>query len=428
MKSSPAAVPRALAHSTSQMYVERGFLSPHVTSSPLGLRPQRSRDMTVLEVRNFAQIERARITFGDLTVLVGPQATGKSLMLQWFKMALDHREVVTALREAGHDVSDPTALLDLVFGEGMSSAWSADHTRVILDKRVVKPVAWARTRQAAPARVFFIPAHRALLLAEGWPAPFLKLNADTPVVARLFSQTLYQQFSGRESSALFPVERILKTQYRELIDEAVFHGGRVELKNEGLRYRLSLNYEGGIALPFMTWTAGQREFTPLLLGLYHVLPPRRVKKAREIEWVVIEEPEMGLHPHAVSTFMVLVLDLLWRGYKVVLSTHSPLVLDAMWALQQLAVNDAPVGLACDAFGLSRTDATREVMRNALKAIYRVHYLAFDADTARVRSTDISDLDPFSEDEGEANWGGLTGFSSRFGDAVRSAVNRREAQS
>lgn len=382
--------------------------------------------MTVLELRNFAQIERARIEFGDLTVLVGPQATGKSLMLQWFKMALDHDEVVTALKEAGHDVSDSDALLDLVFGEGMSSAWSADGTRVTLDGKPVGPDAWRRRkRRIAPARVFFIPAHRALLLAEGWPAPFLRLNADTPVVARLFSQTLYQQFSGRESAALFPVERILKTQYRELIDEAVFHGGRVELKNEGLRKRLSLNYGDRTALPFMTWTAGQREFTPLLLGLYHVLPPRRVKKRKEIDWVVVEEPEMGLHPHAVSTFMVLVLDLLWRGYKVVLSTHSPLVLDAVWALQQLAANEAPVGLACDAFGLSRTPATREVMRHALAATYRVHYLSFGAASGRVTSTDISRLDPFSESSGEAEWGGLTGFSARFGEAVRAAVNLRD---
>jgi hypothetical protein len=384
--------------------------------------------MVVLEVRNFAQIDRARIEFGDLTVLVGPQATGKSLLLQWFKMALDHGEVVTALKEAGHDVSDPNALLDLVFGEGMSSAWSADESRVSLDGRPVRPASWkSRTRRTAPARVFFIPAHRALLLAEGWPAPFLKLNADTPVVARLFSQTLYQRFSGGASSALFPVERILKTQYRELIDQAVFHGGRVELKNEGLRYRLSLNYGSKVALPFMTWTAGQREFTPLLLGLYHVLPSRRVKKRKEIEWVVIEEPEMGLHPHAVSTFMVLALDLLWRGYKVVLSTHSPLVLDAIWALQQLAANNASVGLACEAFGLSRTNATREVMRHALAADYRVHYLNFDPQTSRVRSTDISMLDPFSDNENEADWGGLTGFSSRFGEAVRSAVNQNGGQ-
>lgn len=383
--------------------------------------------MAVLEVRNFAQIERARIEFGDLTVLVGPQATGKSLMLQWFKMAIDHEEVVTALREAGHDISDPGAMLDLVFGEGMSDAWSAERTKVTLDGRLVRPGAWKTRARAVPSppRVFFIPAHRALLLAEGWPAPFLKLNADTPVVARLFSQNLYQRFSGRESSALFPVERILKTQYRELIDQAIFHGGKVELKNEGLRYRLSLNYGKGIALPFMTWTAGQREFTPLLLGLYHLLPPRRVKKQQEIEWVVIEEPEMGLHPHAISTVMVLVLDLLWRGYKVVLSTHSPLVLDAVWALQQLAAAGSAVGLACDAFGLARTDATRAVMRNALEATYRVHYLAF-AEDALVRSVDISSLDPFSENSGEAEWGGLTGFSSRFGEAVRRAVNQAES--
>lgn len=383
--------------------------------------------MNVLEVRNFAQVEHARIEFGDLTVLVGPQATGKSLLLQWFKMAMDASEVVAALKEAGHDVAEPGSLLDLVFGEGMSSAWDPLDSQVLLNRREVKPSAWARGQRKPPVgRVFFIPAHRALLLAEGWPAPFLKLNADTPVVARLFSQNLYQRFSGRQASALFPVERILKTQYRELIDDAVFHGGRVELKHEGLRYRLSLNYGNKVALPFMTWTAGQREFTPLLLGLYHVLPPRQAKKNKGIDFVVVEEPEMGLHPQAVTTFMVLALDLLWRGYKVILSTHSPLVLDALWALQQLAANNAPVHLACEAFGVRTSKGIREVMDHALRATYRVHYLGFQPETGKVRSRDISSLDPFSEDSAEAYWGGLTGFSSRFGEAVRKAVNANDA--
>jgi hypothetical protein len=48
-------------------------------------------------------------------------------------------------------------------------------------------------------------------------------------------------------------------------------------------------------------------------------------------------------------------------------------------------------------------------------------LSFGTDD-RVRSRDISTLDPEAEDEGEAGWGGLTGFSSNFGDAVRIAVN------
>ena len=35
---------------------------------------------------------------------------------------------------------------------------------------------------------------------------------------------------------------------------------------------------------------------------------------------------MGLHPQAILSVMLLVLDLLRRGYRVAISTHSPLVL------------------------------------------------------------------------------------------------------
>jgi hypothetical protein len=245
------------------------------------------------------------------------------------------------------------------------------------------------------------------------------------VVARLFSQNLYLRFSGRQASALFPVERILKEQYRELIDQAVFHGGRVELDKEGLRYKLHLAFGGGEKLPFMTWTAGQREFTPLLLGLYHVLPPRKLKKRAEIDWVVVEEPEMGLHPQAIAVFMLLVLDMLWRGYRVVLSTHSPLVLDVVWAIRQLAKHHAQWQLLCDAFGAKRSHSVRKVLEHALSCDYRVHFLQLNPQLGRVVSRDISGLDPGSSDSAEADWGGLTGFSSRFGEAVRSAVNQAE---
>jgi len=39
--------------------------------------------VSVLSVRNFAQISEATVELADLTVLVGPQGTGKSLLLQW---------------------------------------------------------------------------------------------------------------------------------------------------------------------------------------------------------------------------------------------------------------------------------------------------------------------------------------------------------
>lgn len=383
--------------------------------------------MTTLRIRNFAQIADVQIAFGDLTVLVGPQATGKSLVLQWFKMALDAAEVVTALRQAGSNVKDAKSLLDLVFGEGMSSAWQDERSSVTIDGRDVRPSAWTRSsKHSEQGRIFYIPAHRALLLGSGWPVPFLSLNADTPAVARLFSQSLYQRFSGREAASLFPVPRMLKAQYRQRIDDAVYHGGKVELKHERLRSRLGLNYGDDVSLPFMTWTAGQREFTPLLLGLYHLLPPRKLKKRSDIDYVVIEEPEMGLHPQAIMTFMILVLDLLWRGYKVVLSTHSPLVLDTVWAIRTLAEHNAKPALLAEALGLEMGAEIRPVLKNALQATSRVHYLDYVGTSGRVVSRDISSLDPLSDDEAEADWGGLTGFSARLGSAVRRAVNASDS--
>lgn len=378
-----------------------------------------------LVVRDFAQIREASIEFGDLTILVGPQATGKSLLLQWLKMALDGAEVVRALKEAGESLQGAGDLLDLFFGQGMSSAWKTESI-VEFNGTKVDPSLWKSWRVRSGSRgerVFFVPAHRAMLLSDGWPSPFVKLNADTPVVARLFSQNLYHRFSGRQSTSLFPMNRVLKSEFRDLIDKAVFHGGRVDLVNKGFKKQLGLKFKD-TELPFMTWTAGQREFTPLLLGLYRVLTARGGRKDPDIEWVVIEEPEMGLHPSAIAAFMVLVLDLLWRDYKVAISTHSPLVLEIIWAIRELAAATGPKGWKglSQAFGAGESTQIQRVMENALRRDYQVYYMGIDGVTGEVASKNISELSPDSDDPEVAEWGGLTEFSTRFGNAIRSAVN------
>jgi hypothetical protein len=80
-----------------------------------------------------------------------------------------------------------------------------------------------------PVKMFYVPAHRALLLSEGWPAPFMKLSADTPVVARLFSQALYEQLSRPHAKTIFPQNRVLMKDIRDRIDSSIFHGGTVDL-------------------------------------------------------------------------------------------------------------------------------------------------------------------------------------------------------
>jgi hypothetical protein len=375
-----------------------------------------------LRISNFAQIAEADITFGDLTVLVGAQGTGKSLALQWLKTAHDGRQIVTALREAGNATSSPEVLIDAIFGAGMGQGWQAT-SRVRFNRKSVTPDNLEKIGDGRE-KVFFIPAHRSMLISDGWAAPFQRLTVDTPVVARIFSQNLFDRFTSRDKGPLFPLDRVLKKEYRDQINKAVFHEGRVSMEDDRQNAkRLRLTY-GKMQLPFMTWTAGQREFTPLLLGLYHLLPPRKLVKQPDVDWVVIEEPEMGLHPQAITVVLLLVLDLLWRGYRVVLSTHSPHVLTAMWMLRTLQAHDARWQLLCEAFDVAKSPQVQKVAMAALKKDYRVYLLAFKED-GRVQSTDISELDPSADDERMAGWGGLTEFSSRFGDAVRTAVNESE---
>lgn len=133
---------------------------------------------------------------------------------------------------------------------------------------------------------------------------------------------------------------------------------------------------------------------------------------------------MGLHPQAITAVMLLVLDLLWRGYHVVLSTHSPHVLTMLWMMRQLQAHHARWQLVCEAFSVKSPPQMRQVAESALSKDYRAHFFEFD-DDGKVSSREISTLDPSSEDEREAGWGGLTEYSLRFGDAVRKAVNENE---
>lgn len=372
-----------------------------------------------LTIQNFAQIRDTRLAFEDLTILVGAQGTGKSLALQWLKVAIDGKQVISALREAGQKTSNQGEIIDLIFGSGMGSSWGAD-SKIEFQGKSITPKGIGRIGTGRE-NVFFIPAHRSMLISDGWAAPFQKLTSDTPVVARIFSQNLFDRFSAKGGDQLFPLVKLLKKQYREVIDRAVFHGGVIGLdQDQQHAKRLKLSH-GSSKLPFMTWTAGQREFTPLLLGLYHLLPRTKVRKRDDIDWVVIEEPEMGLHPQALTAFLLLVLDLLWRGYRVVLSTHSPHILTAVWMLQRLKKHHARWQLVCDAFDVEKSAGMRDVIESVLKKSFRVDFLEYEKD-GKVTSKDISELDPESENEGESGWGGLTGFSSRFGDAVRTAVN------
>jgi hypothetical protein len=376
-------------------------------------------------VKSFAQVGEVRLTLGDLTVLVGPQATGKSLVLQLLKLALDGPAIAKTMRRYGLLFRDEKQFLARYLGEGMEHAWNPD-TEVTWNERPVDVRGVLRRRGPARHSVYYVPAHRTLTLSDGYPPAFQQFRPETPFVVRQFSEEVRGVLiEGLDESLLFPQPRRLKGKVREKIDEAIFHGAELRDDTSGVQRQLKLRHSGSPDLAYMTWTAGQREFIPLLLGLYFLLPAGHAAKRSGTDWVVIEEPEMGLHPKAIMAFMLLVLDLLSRGYRVILSTHSPLVLDVVWALREIRSHDPAWQRVLSLFdieGVTKATAAGEARMagQALGKALSVHFLDFEGDT--VRSLDISTLDPGSQDPAVAGWGGLTAFSGRIGQVVSAAVN------
>src|ERR1035438_9130441 len=132
---------------------------------------------------------------------------------------------------------------------------------------------------------------------------------------------------------------------------------------------------------------------------------------------MIEELEMGLHPKAIAAVFFIVLELLSRGYKVCLSTHSPQVLDLVWAFRNLREHGADPQKLLSLFGANPTPSTLKLAQAALTKIAKVYY--FDPQSRTTR--DISTLDPAASELAEAGWGGLTELSGTLADMVADAV-------
>lgn len=375
-----------------------------------------------LNIKNLGQIKEASLSFGDLTVFVGPQATGKSIALQMLKLMVDAGQVQEEMGRYGIDWSGKlTDFIDAYFGEGMHSIWKQDESEIKWGGKHVDLVAMAkRKRNEKSENLFFIPAQRVLALRDGWPRPFTDYSPGDPFAVREFSEKLRvlveKEFAGE---SLFPQPNRLKKEFRELLERDVFSKFALKVDKVHSQKRLVLGSgKENDSLPYMVWSAGQREFVPLLLGFYWLMPPSKVSRRGDIQWVVLEELEMGLHPRAISVVLLMVFELLARGYRVCLSTHSSQVLDAVWALKHLSINNAKPEALLDVFGAPKTATMIKLAETVMAKTARVHY--FDRHSGTTR--DISALDAFSDAPEEAGWGGLTEFSGRANDAVAHAVS------
>ncbi|WP_428263182.1 AAA family ATPase [Haliangium sp.] len=373
-----------------------------------------------LTVRQFGPIDEVTLDLADLTLLVGPQGTGKSIALQLFKLTQDRLTIAKTARDNGLVWGSVQEFLDMYLGGGIGSSWTDDSELSWRGRSVSLPP--QNRRNPSPPWVFYVPAQRALTIADGWPLAFTSYRS-APYVVRAFGLQLQRILLGAGADTIFPSPAQLKAGLRNAIDRSVFHSGTLALQQHGLQRELRLLH-GTAELPYMAWSAGQREFVPLLLALYDLLPASAKTKRDDVGWVILEEPEMGLHPEAIVAVGALVLELLHRGYRVILSTHHPLMLDIVWLIRELQRCGAatPRDLL-RAFGLDARGDNVQMATSVLSKECRVYNLHHGEHGVIAR--DISSLDPGDEDPAISGWGGLTGVSEQFHEQLARVLERSD---
>lgn len=384
--------------------------------------------MKQLNIGNLGPITSADVTFGDLTLLVGAQATGKSVFLQLLKLLVDKKHIRRTLEQYGfvwnNDISD---VLDRYFGEGMAGIWSSK-TKITIDNKDFsqKDLLPKQGEQYAKAAetLFYVPAQRVVCLQNGWPRFFTDYEDSVPYVLRHFSETLRQLLEthlGKRTDAIFPQSQSLKAPLRDSFNDSIFHDGKIIVDKTGKkRFKLTI---GGSQIPFMAWSAGQKEFMPLLLSFYWLCPPSKASTKDHIKYVIIEEPEMGLHPEAIQSVLLQVIDLVVRGYKVIISTHSPVLLEFAWAVNHLLRSSGGSDELHRLFGQKKSLQTKRMFDAFLKEKTIKTYAFGKGANNGTLVKDISTLDPGNDDVAIADWGGLSSFSSKAADVISKLVAR-----
>ena len=376
-----------------------------------------------LKAKKIGPILDADVTLGDLTIFVGPQATGKSIFLQLIKLLIDRDAIHETIQSSSMSrQTKKDEFFRQFFGEGMDSIWD-EESRLYLG-RSSKPVDMnkyrkrSRSKNSDGEQVFYIPAQRVMCLKDGLTRTFTDYRTSDPFIIKDFSQKIHEimrdELDGIDD--VFPRSNRLTSTLRQPLIDHIFGGYELKKDENSELDRLVLQRSTESVLPYLVWSAGQREFVPLLLGLYWLLPPSRLPRREPFRLVVLEEPENGLHPNAIGAVLNLLFEILARDYKVIIATHSPYILDVVWAIKVAQEEKASIDHILRLLSLRKNAKTKSLATSVLAAKYRTYFFQRSGIVQ-----DISSLDVDDDDKAINGWGGLSSFSGDVGEVVASMV-------
>jgi predicted ATP-dependent endonuclease of OLD family len=372
--------------------------------------------MESLKIKSLGPIDEANIDFDDLTLLVGPQASGKSLLLQSFKLLIDNQNIKQSLENYSFSWhKNANIFLDSYFGEGMNKIWTKD-TKIELNKTkfTKEDIAYKIDKKIVniAENVFYIPAQRILSIADGRPKNFMEFDASTPYVIKNFSETLRQMLQNGlgKKTTLFPLNNSINNIIASAYNKNIFNNGKIILDESAGQKKIKMDIDN-TRIPFIAWSAGQKEFMPLLMSFYKLQRKATSTNNSFYKYVIIEEPEMGLHPNAIQSIILQILDLLSNNYKVIISTHSPIFLEFSWAFNLLKKQKAPNDALLQLFNLNKNSANNKLVNNLLTNKNISTYYFDRNKNNKVVVKNISSLEADNEDKAISDWGGISEFST-----------------
>lgn len=178
------------------------------------------------------------------------------------------------------------------------------------------------------------------------------------------------EFERRETPLMEPVKRFLEMiilssqkkdreeeikenprlqEYIKLADflEKEILQGNVGFETSQLRKELLFKPKESTKLEMPIVSSMVKELAPLVLCLRYLVKPN--------ELLIIDEPEMNLHPAAqveIAEFLAMLVN---AGLHVLITTHSPYIVDHLANLMQAAKHEDPDSIK-EMFYLERTDA------------------------------------------------------------------------
>ena len=338
---------------------------------------------TSFTLNNFGPIKAAEVEFGDMTFIVGPQASGKSIFLQAWKLREDYLSIKNTLNNYSYN-TDGDNILKHYFGIN----------------NLKMPQIDGASQSNQTEKIFYIPAQRVLCIADGRPKRFMEFDYETPYVVRQFSEYLLQNFAPDAEKMASAIAS----------PSSIYHNGKIEIDSSMGPQKMRLRV-GETSLPFVAWSAGQKEYMPLSMANYFISKDQTSK----FQYIVIEEPEMGLHPRAIIGFINEVSLLMAKGFKIVISTHSSVFLEFAWVIKTMQ------------------DSTEESFKNVISEAGIADSQAIDVlykSRKNIKtyffnngiSKDISTLDAWSNDPDVSQMGELTSFNALICDAIAKYKN------